>query len=205
MSKPPRPPRRFLVPQDPGGVAPPVAIYHVVSRVVDRQFVFGPEEKEHLRMLLRMYERFSGCRILSYCLMSNHLHVLLEVPPGCEKGESLGLSDEELIHRLGGLYSRNHTRLIAREIEEARGLVDGMTPEGEVVPATEMARRQRMKKEGEEWLHQIHATTVIEADLSRYFDTIDHKRLLRLVRRRVSDGSILGLLKAFLRVPVEEV
>ena len=157
MSKPPRPPRRFLVPQDSGGVAPPVAIYHVVSRVVDRQFVFGPEEKEHLRLLLRMYERFSGCRILSYCLMSNHLHVLLEVPPGCEKGESLGLSDEELIHRLGGLYSRNHTRLIAREIEEARGLTDGRTPEGEVVPATEMARRQRMKKEGEEWLHEIHA------------------------------------------------
>jgi len=48
-------------------------------------------------------------------------------------------------------------------------------------------------------------TTVIEADLSRYFDTIDHQRLLRLVKRRVSDGSILGLLKAFLRVPVVEL
>jgi len=157
MSKPPRPPRRFLVPLDSGGAATPVAIYHVVSRVVDRQFVFGPEEKEHLRMLLRMYERFSGCRILSYCLMSNHLHVLLEVPPGCQKGESLGLSDEELIHRLGGLYSRNHTRLIAREIEEARGLMTGRAADGEEVPATERARRQRMKKEGEEWLHEIHA------------------------------------------------
>jgi len=134
-----------------------VAIYHVVSRVVDRRFVFGPEEKEHLRRLLRMYERFSGCRILSYCLMSNHLHVLLEVPPGCEKGESLGLSNEELLHRLGGLYSRNHTRLIEREIEEARGLLEGQTPEGEEVPASEVAKRRKMKKEGEEWLHEIHA------------------------------------------------
>lgn len=48
-------------------------------------------------------------------------------------------------------------------------------------------------------------TTVIEADLSSYFDTIDHKRLLKLVKRRVSDGAVLGLLKAFLRVPVVEV
>lgn len=47
-------------------------------------------------------------------------------------------------------------------------------------------------------------TTVIEADLSSYFDTIDHRRLLALVKRRVSDGAVLGLLKAFLRVPVVE-
>jgi len=93
------------------------------SRVVDRNFVLQAEEKEHLRVLLRMYERFSGCRILSYCLMSNHLHVLLEVPPGCGKGESLGLTDEELIDRLGGLYSRNHTDSVKREIEEANILI----------------------------------------------------------------------------------
>ena len=47
-------------------------------------------------------------------------------------------------------------------------------------------------------------TTVIEADLSSYFDTIDHKRLLKLIKRRVSDGAVLGLIKAFLRVPVVE-
>jgi hypothetical protein len=74
-------------------------------------------------VLLRMYEKFSGCKILSYSLMSNHLHVLLEVPPGCEKGRSLGLSEEELLRRLGGLYSRNYTAAVAREIEEAKGLI----------------------------------------------------------------------------------
>ncbi|MFT6178790.1 MAG: hypothetical protein ACJA1W_001131 [Akkermansiaceae bacterium] len=70
-----------------------------------------------------MYEKFSGCKILSYCFMGNHLKVLLEVPPGCEKGESLGLSEEELLRRLGGLYSRNYTAAVAREIEEAKGLI----------------------------------------------------------------------------------
>lgn len=153
----PRRPRRFLVPTDGKGATPPVAIYHVVSRVVDRQFVFGPDEKEHLRLLLRMYERFSGCRILSYCLMSNHIHVLLEVPPGCEKGETLGLSDEDLIHRLGGLYSRNHTRLVQRELQEARDLMAGKTPEGEMIGKNETAKRKAMFKEGTELLREIHA------------------------------------------------
>jgi REP element-mobilizing transposase RayT len=56
-------------------------IYHVVSRVVDRLFILGDEEREHFKMLMRMYENFSGCRVLSYCIMSSHFHILLEVPP----------------------------------------------------------------------------------------------------------------------------
>ena len=57
------------------------SIYHCVSRVVDRQFVFGDDEREVFRMFMRLMENFSGCRVLSYCVMSNHFHVLLEVPP----------------------------------------------------------------------------------------------------------------------------
>jgi len=45
---------------------------------------------------------------------------------------------------------------------------------------------------------------VIDADLSGYFDSIPHGKLLRLVARRVSDGSILALIKAWLRAPVVE-
>jgi len=47
-------------------------------------------------------------------------------------------------------------------------------------------------------------THVIDADLTAYFDTIDHAQLMRLVARRVSDGSILGLMKAMLRAPIVE-
>jgi group II intron reverse transcriptase/maturase len=45
---------------------------------------------------------------------------------------------------------------------------------------------------------------IIDADLSGYFDTIAHAGLLRLVARRVSDGSILALVKAFLKAPIVE-
>lgn len=92
------------------------AIYHCVSRVVDRRFVFGERECEAFRMYLRMYENFSGCRVLSYCVMSNHFHLLLEVPPMAEAG----LGDELLLHRLSALYSEAFVAGVAAELMEAR-------------------------------------------------------------------------------------
>ncbi len=67
-------------------------------------------------MYMRMYESFSGCKVLSYCLMSNHFHLLLEVPPIAEGG----LSDEGLLHRLSALYSEAFVAEVAEELVEAR-------------------------------------------------------------------------------------
>jgi putative transposase len=58
----------------------PVAYYHCVSRVVNRDFAFGPEEKDQLVAFMRVYERLYGLRVLAYCMMSNHFHILVEVP-----------------------------------------------------------------------------------------------------------------------------
>jgi group II intron reverse transcriptase/maturase len=48
-------------------------------------------------------------------------------------------------------------------------------------------------------------TQVINADLSGYFDSIPHHELMHSVARRVSDRHLLGLIKAWLEMPVEEV
>ena len=80
-------------------------MYHCISRVVDRRFVLKDEERERFRMLMRMQENFSGCRVMAYCVMSNHFHVLLEVPPMPEGG----LTDDELLKRLGALYCKRST------------------------------------------------------------------------------------------------
>ena len=45
---------------------------------------------------------------------------------------------------------------------------------------------------------------VVDADVTKYFDTIPHAELLESVARRVADGKILHLLKLWLKSPVEE-
>ena len=39
---------------------------------------------------------------------------------------------------------------------------------------------------------------VVDADLKSYFDTIDHNRLMKLIRAKISDSRILGLVESFL-------
>ena len=94
------------------------AFYHCISRVVDKQFVFGRDEKEKFRTLMRMQENFTGCRVVCYCLMSNHIHLLLEVPPRPEGG----LGDEGLLERLRAIYDEAAVAVVAKELAEARRL-----------------------------------------------------------------------------------
>lgn len=56
------------------------AIYHCVSRVVNREFVFGDREKAQFTLYLRLYARLLGLNVLTHCLMDNHFHILVEVP-----------------------------------------------------------------------------------------------------------------------------
>ena len=45
---------------------------------------------------------------------------------------------------------------------------------------------------------------VVDCDLSNYFGEIPHAELMKSVARRISDGRMLGLIKAWLEMPVEE-
>jgi RNA-directed DNA polymerase len=47
-------------------------------------------------------------------------------------------------------------------------------------------------------------TEIVDADLSKYFDTIPHSALITCVARRISDGKMLHLMKMWLKAPVEE-
>lgn len=52
-----------------------------------------------------------------------------------------------------------------------------------------------------EALHQGY-TQVIDADLSKYFDSIPHAKLLAVVAERIVDGAILHIIKLWLKAPV---
>jgi RNA-directed DNA polymerase len=68
----------------------------------------------------------------------------------------------------------------------------------------------RVGRSAEDAVKRVHRalcdgyTDVVDADLSKYFDTIPHDQLMKSVARRVSDGKMLKLIKAWLKTPVEE-
>ena len=61
------------------------SFYHCVSRVVEGRFIFGTAghgsvEAERFVWLMQRLEAFSGVQVLTYALMSNHFHLLCQVP-----------------------------------------------------------------------------------------------------------------------------
>src|SRR5262249_46140149 len=47
-------------------------------------------------------------------------------------------------------------------------------------------------------------TEIVDADVSKYFDTIPHSELMTCIARRISDGKMLRLIRMWLKAPVEE-
>jgi RNA-directed DNA polymerase len=68
----------------------------------------------------------------------------------------------------------------------------------------------RPKRGGADAIKEVHRlicrgyTGVVDADLSKYFDTIPHSDLLKSVARRIVDRHVLRLIKLWLKAPVEE-
>ena len=93
-----------------------------------------------------------------------------------------------------------------RVVQTAAKLVLEPIFEADLDPAAFGYRPQRSATEAIEavlaLLKQGH-TDVVDADLSKYFDTIPHDELMQSVARRVVDKAMLGLIKQWLRAPVE--
>ena len=101
----------MLVPEGVEGV------YHVVSRVVERRMAFGEEEKRHFVKLMKMYAGFSGIQVVSWCVMSNHFHMLVAVP---EQGE---LTEATVLKRMAMIYTPAQMAEIRVKLD-ARGTAD---------------------------------------------------------------------------------
>jgi RNA-directed DNA polymerase len=68
-------------------------------------------------------------------------------------------------------------------------------------------RPKRSAREAIQKVHQLICkgyTDVVDADLSKYFDSIPHSELVQCVARRIVDRDMLRLIKMWLKVPVQE-
>ncbi len=76
-------------------------IYHVVSRTVNKEFLWEEKAKGIFLRQLTKVASFCGVEVLSYCIMSNHFHLLVRV----YSERSRVLSNEAIWERCLRLYT----------------------------------------------------------------------------------------------------
>ena len=94
-----------------------------------------------------------------------------------------------------------------RVVQGAVKLVIEPIFEADLDPSAYGYRPKRSAGDATQMVHELLCrgyTDVVDADLSKYFDTIPHGDLLQSVLRRIVDRNVLRLIKLWLRSPVEE-
>lgn len=96
------------------------AVYHCVTRVVGGELLLDEVSREKMREILGRLAAFCGVQVLTYCLMGNHVHLLLRVPA------QVTLDDEALLERMRAFYGpKGVFPRLAEEAMRRRGAIDG--------------------------------------------------------------------------------
>ncbi len=98
--------------------------HHVVSRVVDRRIIFGDVEKRFFREWLGRYAAFSGLKVMTYCLMGNHFHLLIGFSRGEVERFAREATDEMLLERAAAIYEPETVGSLRHELAGYRRAAD---------------------------------------------------------------------------------
>jgi putative transposase len=126
--------------------------------------VFEPRDKEVFRKILRNQEAFTGVRVVTYCLMTNHFHLLLEVP---DRETLVPLDEEGLLDLLPLLYDEMTVEGVRQELKRAREAGDNAW-HGEI-----LARYERRR-----------------GDLSRFVNELKQRVTLYMNKRLDREGTL---------------
>ncbi|MGF1679567.1 MAG: transposase [Candidatus Methylacidiphilales bacterium] len=145
------------------------AYYHCISRVVDRQFLLGPDEKEHFVGLMRRKEAFCKVRVVAFCIMDNHFHLLVdESPDASAKPDACSLSASSSLLDDASFLAHLDQTCSRFEALEVRQKFDRWTLEGhrEPIDALKTSYLRRMgdvswfmkalKQEFTQWFNRRH-------------------------------------------------
>lgn len=104
------------------GGSPQGTVYHCMSRVVGGQHLLDDLGKRMLVGLLFAQARFCGVEVITYCMMSNHFHLLVRIP------ETSVLPDGELLLRAQALHGPGGVlpSLIRGDLRRSGGISPGL-------------------------------------------------------------------------------
>jgi len=108
--------------------------YHVMTRTCGAERILEAEDLDGLRIIIRKMALFSGVKVMTYCLLSNHWHLLVKVPSKEKfsrqfedrEGEMKGAGEGRLLGHLATLYSKAYINQLKLELADMRerGLED---------------------------------------------------------------------------------
>lgn len=93
--------------------------YHVISRVVAGERLLETKDREVFRTQMWRMAEFCGVEVLTYCILSNHFHLLVRVPAQCD------VSDQELVRRYAVLYGEGDAKVLEKNLQSP-GLRGGL-------------------------------------------------------------------------------
>ncbi len=110
-------------------------VYHAITRTSRGEFLFGDLEKDRMRKMIWQMADFCGVEVLTYAVMSNHVHIVVRVPvkesieaaPGIDgaagipavAGADALVSNTEVLRRYGVLYGRSAMQEAERNLTGA--------------------------------------------------------------------------------------
>jgi len=131
-------------------------VYHCICRIVGGERLLDEPAREVMRRMLWKVAGFSGVQVLAYCILSNHIHVLVRVP-GAEAP-----SRAELVRRYRLIYGEGYAgifpdpqclaAILAEDSEEAARWEDRLRVRMNDVSAFMKTLKQRFSW----WYNRTH-------------------------------------------------
>jgi putative transposase len=132
-----------------------VGVYHCMTRVAGKQHLLDDVGKEKLVKLMHPLAKFCEVEVITYCVMSNHFHVLVRVPP---RREPTSISDRELLEKLRTFYGKKGVwTVLAQDCLDRGQAID------QSIRETVMSRMgdvsvfmQELKQRFSRWYNKLH-------------------------------------------------
>ncbi len=112
----------------------PLTVHHIVNRIAHRVFFLQDDERNDFIEMMRRAAEFTGIKLIGWCIMTNHFHILAFLPERIEVDEAEILRRVEilkgkagasaLVAQLTALRKRDITRSTALESEKGSGESD---------------------------------------------------------------------------------
>lgn len=141
-------------------------VFHCIVRVTRQMTLLDANARDALARAIRRAAEFSGLEVLSYCVLSNHFHVLVRVDP-----RSRECADGALVARFRVLYGEERAQCVGLDARD----LERLFADPERAEAAERVRAKLRARMG---------------DVSAFMQTLKHRYTKWFNRARGGGGSL---------------